>query len=505
MRKSIKGFIAMFILVLGVFQLSTVAFAKPNIPSATSDFYVNDFANVFSTDEKVRLIDNAVTLSDEHDGIQVVVSTVESLDGNTIENYALEMYNQYGIGKNDMGLLILLSTGDRQIRIEVGKAMESYINDSKAGRFIDKYAIPSLKENNFNEGLINLQEALINQIVKDIENANTNTENVHSSDSKTNLDFLSILSSLLGICIVVVIIVLIVTLVRKVIAKSKEKQQTIDNLTKQLERSKQNATEIRNAANKKINILQEKIDNLSKDKNRLTLNYQTLEDKFKTLADRYERVQHLYPTADKDVTDMIKEEIRQKDISLAKEVDLVIQKVINLPASKDIVSALDNAKSCYSKLNKEQRSYLKSDINKLEQLYNKSFHLKQEYDKMMEEIRKRQLASVAVVSITSIISSISIGKAKHLKKLKEAKSIYDNLDAESRSYFDKSVADKLDKLYREAKRDKEEEEEAEHRRKRREEEERRRRMQSNNSSFGSSSHYGGFGGHSGGGGASRGF
>lgn len=504
MRKSIKSFIAVFILVLGVFQLSTVAFSKTNIPSATSDFYVNDFANVFSTDEKTRLMDNAITLSDEHDGIQVVVTTVESLDGNTIENYALEMYNLYGIGKDDMGLLILLSTGDRQIRIEVGKAMESYINDSKAGRFIDKYAIPSLKENKFDEGLINLQEALINQIVTDIENENT--ENVQSSDSKTNLDFLSILGTLLVICIVVVIIVLIVILVRKVIAKSREKQQTIDTLTKQLETSKQNAIEIRNTSTKEINKLQRKIDNLSEDKNRLICNYQSLEDKYKTLEDRYERVKILYPTADKDVTDMIEEEIHQRDIALAKEVDLVIQKVIDLSASKDIVSELDNAKACYSRLNQKQQSYVRSDINRLEQLYNESFRLKQEYDRMIEEERRKKLASVAIASITAIISCISIGKAKHLKKLKKAKSIYDNLDSGSRSYFDKSVADKLDKLYREAKRDKEEEEEAECRRKRREEEERRRRMQSSShSSFGSSSHYGGFGGHSGGGGASRGF
>lgn len=83
-------------------------------------------------------MDNAVKLSNEHNGVQVVVTTVMSLDGNTIENYALEMYNLYGIGKDDMGLLILLSTGDRQIRVEVGKAMEAYIPDSKAGRFIDK-------------------------------------------------------------------------------------------------------------------------------------------------------------------------------------------------------------------------------------------------------------------------------------------------------------------------------------------------------------------------------
>ena len=504
MRKSIKSFIAIFILVLGVFQLSTVAFAKTNIPSATSDFYVNDFANVFSTDEKVRLIDNAVTLSDEHDGIQVVITTVESLDGDTIENYALEMYNLYEIGKNDMGLLILLSTGDRQIRIEVGKAMEAYINDSKAGRYIDKYAIPSLKENKFDEGLINLQEALISQIVTDIENENT--ENVQSSDFKTSLDFLSILGTLLVICIVVVIIILIVILVRKVIAKNREKQQTIDTLTKQLETSKHNTIKTMNTATKVINILQRKIDNLLEEKNRLISNYQSLENKYKTLEDRYERVQLLYPTADKDVTDMIEEEIRQRDIALAKEVDFVIQKVIDLSASKDIVSELDNAKACYSRLSHEQQSYVKSDINRLEQLYNESFRLKQEYDRMMEEARKKKLASIAASSITAIISCISIGKAKHLEKLKEAKSIYNNLDSGSRLYFDKSVADKLDKLYREAKRDKEEEEEAERRRKRQEEEERRRRMQSSSySSFGSPSNYGGFGGHSGGGGASRGF
>lgn len=500
MRKSIKSFIAFFILVLGIFQLSTVAFAKTNIPSATSDFYVNDFANIFSTDEKTRLIDNATTLSDEYDGIQVVVTTVESLDGDTIENYALEMYNLYGIGKDDMGLLILLSTRDRQIRIEVGKTMETYINDSKAGRFIDKYAIPSLKENKFDEGLINLQEALISQIITDIENENT--ENVQSSDSETNLDFLFILGTLVVICVIVVIIVLIVILVRKVIAKSREKQQTINTLTKQLETSKQNAIEIKNTATKKINMLQTKINNLSEDKNILISNYQDLENKYKTLEDRYDRVQFLYPTADKDVTNMIAEEIRQRDIALAKEVDLVIHKVIDLSPSKDIVSELDNAKTCYSRLNQEQQSYVKSDINRLEQLYNESLRLKQDYDRIMEEEKKKKLASVAVASITAIISSISIGKARHLKKLKDAKSIYDNLDSSVLPYFDKSVADELDKLYREAKQDKEEEE----RRRKKQEEERRRRIQSSShSSFKSSSHYGGFGGHSGGGGASRGF
>ena len=168
MKKSVRTLVAFIFILLFSLSISSLSFAETIIPSATSDFYVNDFAGVFSDDEKSQLMNKAVKLSDEYGGIQIVVTTVESLDGNTIESYAFEMYNRYGIGKDDMGLLILLSTGDRQIRVEVGKAMEAYITDSKAGRFIDKYAIPSLKENKFNEGLINLQEALILEVTKQL-------------------------------------------------------------------------------------------------------------------------------------------------------------------------------------------------------------------------------------------------------------------------------------------------------------------------------------------------
>ena len=99
MRKSLKNFGVTFLaLFLMLFQFSTIVFAKTNIPQATDEFYVNDFANVLSDEEEKLLLDKAVTLAEESDGIQVVLSTVESLDGNSIENYALEMYNQYKIG-----------------------------------------------------------------------------------------------------------------------------------------------------------------------------------------------------------------------------------------------------------------------------------------------------------------------------------------------------------------------------------------------------------------------
>ena len=512
MRKSIKSFILILVVVFGVLQLPIMTFAASNIPSATNDFYVNDFADVFSTDEKARLMDNAVALSNEHDDIQVVVSTVKSLDGDTVENYALQMYNQYGIGKNDMGILILLSTEDRKIRIEVGRAMESYINDSKAGDLIDDYAIPSLKKDKFNEGLISLQEALIDEIItsitKDSSNISSNHQSVQVSTKESHLNFLNFLGIVLIVVIIGAIIIFAVILIRKIIAKSNEKQQTIALLTEKLERSEQRVVELQETIRSNERHFTWKISSLSSENNKLSSDYHDLDTKLKSLEDRYRRVQILYPKADSDVSEMIAEEIRQKDMALAAEVDSCIQKLLPLSPNKDLVPDLKAAKSSYQNLSKTQQSYVTSDISNLNHLYDESQKLKIEYDKMMEEQKNKKLAVAAAASITGIIAYISIGKAKDLKALKQAQSIYNNLDSGAKPYFDKSIIDKLNRLLSNAKHDKKKQDEEEARRKRREEERRKRMQSSSSSSFGGGSHFGGHsggGGRSGGGGASRGF
>lgn len=476
MRKSLKNFGVTFLaLFLMLFQFSTIVFAKTNIPQATDELYVNDFANVLSDEEEKRLLDKAVTLAEESDGIQVVLSTVESLDGNPIENYALEMYNQYKIGKDDMGLLILLSTGDRQIRIEVGKAMEAYINDSKAGRLMDEYAIPYLKEDKFNEGLINLQESLISEVTKSVA-ADSETSQVALTTSDN-----SIKEKPLKYMFYIFLFLDIIMLISIIYHRNKIKKQNI--IEKELANSEE-------SLKKEVSELKASIGRLKKEKENLLKNFEFLQDSYNTLKDRYRRAQVFYPDVDKKVSDMIQEELRKKNMAIAEGVDKTIEKVINLQPNKDIVPKLKNAIACYSSLSKEQKAFIKSDISKLEKLYNESVTLK-----------RKKAASDALSAITGIIAGITVGKARHLSKLKEAKSIYENLDTGSREYFDKSVLDRLNSLYRSAKRDKEEEEEEE---RRREEEERLIRM-SSSSSFGNDSHFGGFGGSSGGGGASRGF
>lgn len=499
MKKSIKVLATMFMLLLIVVQLSTVAFAKTDIPAATSDFYVNDFAGVFSEAEKEVLMENAVTLSDQYDGTQVVVTTIESLGGVSIENYALEMYNQYGIGKDDMGLLVLLSTGDRQIRVEVGKAMEAYINDSKAGRFMDQYAIPYLAEDQFAEGLINLQEAFVSEIRNQLDEEATNASTVADSETSTNFSVIWVFQFIFA----VFIIILVTFVIYKVIKKNNETKETIATLTEKLKQAEENQIAIQKQASKAINTSQNTTNALREEYEALASKYSTLEHDFKKLQDRYRRVQILYPTADQDVSQMIEEEIRKNDIKLAKIADSIIQKVIDLQPNKDFLLDVEKAISSYANLSTKQKTYVTSDISKLQKLYQDCQRLKQEYDKQVEEERNKKHALEAATAISGIISGISIGRARNLRELKRAKSLYKNLNSGSLKYFDHSIVDKLDNLLRQAKRDQEEIEEEERRRKRREEE--RRRRMNNSSSFGNSSHFGGFGGSSGGGGASRGF
>ena len=152
------------LLVLGFLFIPTCVFAKIKVPTQTNEFYVNDFADVLTDKQEKELVEKAKNYAQSNNGIQVVITTVKSLDGETLEYYAHDMYNQYKIGKDDMGVLILLVTQDRDIRMEIGTAMEAYINDAKAGRMIDMYAIDHFKKDEFAEGLIELQDGTFKEI-----------------------------------------------------------------------------------------------------------------------------------------------------------------------------------------------------------------------------------------------------------------------------------------------------------------------------------------------------
>lgn len=131
-----------------------------------SNFYVNDYANILSEETENEIQSMSVQLS-HTDGTQMVVVTVEDLEGLSVEEYANQLFNKFGIGEadSDNGLLILVSRDDRKIRVEVGYGLEGVINDGKAGRYLDAYAVPYLKNDEWDKGIFNVYNALYKEIV----------------------------------------------------------------------------------------------------------------------------------------------------------------------------------------------------------------------------------------------------------------------------------------------------------------------------------------------------
>ena len=136
-----------------------------NLPEPTNKFYISDFANVLS-DETENYILNQSNALNEKTSAQVVVATVNSLENVSIEEYGVSLFRKWGIGNKDKnnGLLILLAPNERKIRIEVGYGLEGKINDAKAGRFINDYAVPYLKNNDWDSGIYGLYTVILSEV-----------------------------------------------------------------------------------------------------------------------------------------------------------------------------------------------------------------------------------------------------------------------------------------------------------------------------------------------------
>lgn len=180
----------MFFILINVFNVKVFAIVKP-----TTDFYVNDYAGLLNTETKNYIINANKSLYSQT-GAQIVVVTIPSLGGSSLEDYTTQLFRNFGIGdktKNN-GVLLLLALEERQFRVEVGYGLEGILPDGKTGRIQDEYIIPYLKQNNWNDGIRNGFSAIL-QIVADEYNVDVGAEKAEASDSNSNMPFLGIMGT----------------------------------------------------------------------------------------------------------------------------------------------------------------------------------------------------------------------------------------------------------------------------------------------------------------------
>lgn len=122
--------------------LATLMTASPALARETSipekpALYMRDDAGALSGSQE----DSLNSMLEEYDrktGNQIAVLLVRTTGDETIEKYSYRVASRWGMGQKgkDNGILVTIATDDHKDRIEVGKGLEEYVTDSRAGRML---------------------------------------------------------------------------------------------------------------------------------------------------------------------------------------------------------------------------------------------------------------------------------------------------------------------------------------------------------------------------------
>lgn len=140
--------------------------ANQNIPDPTG--YVLDNAEVIDATTEAQLVTKLTAFAKSGHG-ELAVVTVKSLNGLSVEEFGIRLAEKWKVGKQgkDDGVILIISSGDRKVRIEVGRG--SVITDAQAGEILANSIVPKLKKNDWSGAISDGIVAIINVASKQNE------------------------------------------------------------------------------------------------------------------------------------------------------------------------------------------------------------------------------------------------------------------------------------------------------------------------------------------------
>jgi len=147
--------------------ISLGAFAQDSLPKTKPAGYVNDFAGVLSQSGRDQLT-ALCTEVDQKTKAQIAVVTVKSLDGQAIEDYAVNLATKWGVGpkQSARGVLILVAPQEHKYFTAVGYGLEPILPDGKVGGF-GREAVPYLRDGNYDAAVLLITRRIADVIAKD--------------------------------------------------------------------------------------------------------------------------------------------------------------------------------------------------------------------------------------------------------------------------------------------------------------------------------------------------
>ena len=197
-----------FLLIL-IFTLSAV-FPALAIVDQSEEFYVADYADVFTQEFEDRIISLNGDLEHYCSGAQLVVVTVDYLDGMYSDEYAMKLFNSWGVGSADEnnGMLLLLAVKENKAWLTVGKGIS--LSSSEIDEIFEDCFWDEFDRGNYQEAAEAMIDVLTVWYIEEYNVASENTnvyqdEEYHHNSEGSDFRF----PSFLTLFIIIILITLI--------------------------------------------------------------------------------------------------------------------------------------------------------------------------------------------------------------------------------------------------------------------------------------------------------
>lgn len=185
---------SIFILIIALLLPGSV-WGVPSIPEPPPEnTYIHDYGKMVEMEQAREIMAVGAAL-ERASGAEIVVVTVESLEGYSLEEYANALFRSWGIGDKEKnnGVLLLVNkenalTGTQgRVRIEVGYGLEGAIPDGKAGRILDQYVLPAWEKGDYSTGIYQGYMAIAKAVAEEYQ-LDLNTEEALAQLDAYNVD-----------------------------------------------------------------------------------------------------------------------------------------------------------------------------------------------------------------------------------------------------------------------------------------------------------------------------
>ncbi len=243
-NKALLIAISVLLLILTVLPVSAITVPKP-----TDDFYIYDSANVISDQTESEILAKNAILK-KACGSQVVIVTLDSLAGESIEDFSRQLFEEWKIGdkKKNNGMLLVLSISDEDYWLTQGNGLDEDITSSSLRTMLDDYLEPDFANKNYDAGVLKF----FSSVYLKLKNAyNIDESKITQSESgsqgsvseeivQTGLDYVGkFLKVLLTIIVVLFLLILAIVLILAYVRRKRYQAARINAQRRSAQRPQQ--------------------------------------------------------------------------------------------------------------------------------------------------------------------------------------------------------------------------------------------------------------------------